>query len=299
MFSVRITSKWRGAATSFIAAESTSWCSSSTVGNSSRVHARDDLAPQPRGLEHVHLVHARHARARGREGDAGDALDLRACRTRRRRARRVALARLLAEVDAARELAHDEQVGALEDLALERAGVVERRQRAHRAQVGEQAEALAQRRAGPARGAAAPGSVESHFGPPTAASRTASARRQASSVASVSGMPWASIDGAAERVLLVGRTRRPRPARAAAAARISGPMPSPGSVTMCAMGGAASFPRRRTPRLRAPSAHRAKARGSATATARADHAARLVPILDRPAPPAAGERRRAADHQVK
>ena len=35
MFSVRITSKWRGAATSFIAHESTSWCSSSTFGNSS------------------------------------------------------------------------------------------------------------------------------------------------------------------------------------------------------------------------------------------------------------------------
>ena len=35
MFSVRITSKWRGATTSFIAHESTSWCSSSTLGNSS------------------------------------------------------------------------------------------------------------------------------------------------------------------------------------------------------------------------------------------------------------------------
>ncbi len=35
MLSARITSKCRGAATSFIAAESTSWCSSSTAGNSS------------------------------------------------------------------------------------------------------------------------------------------------------------------------------------------------------------------------------------------------------------------------
>ena len=35
MFSVRITSKWRGAVMSFIAVESTSACSSSTCGNSS------------------------------------------------------------------------------------------------------------------------------------------------------------------------------------------------------------------------------------------------------------------------
>ena len=53
-------------------------------------------------------------------------------------------ARLLAEVDAAGELAHDEQVGALDDLAAQRAGVVERRQRADRAQVRVQAQALAQ-----------------------------------------------------------------------------------------------------------------------------------------------------------
>ena len=35
MFSVRITSKWRGAVMSFIAVESTSACSSSMFGNSS------------------------------------------------------------------------------------------------------------------------------------------------------------------------------------------------------------------------------------------------------------------------
>ena len=77
MFSVRITSKWRGAAMSCIAALSTSTCSSSTLGNSSAVHAHDDLAPQPAGLEHVGLVDARDARARGLEGDARDPLDLR------------------------------------------------------------------------------------------------------------------------------------------------------------------------------------------------------------------------------
>ena len=86
----------------------------------------------------------RHARARGAEGDARDALDLLAACSRTGRWRVSAVRGLVAEVDAAGELAHDEQVGALDDLAAQRAGVVERRQRADRAQVGVQAEALAQ-----------------------------------------------------------------------------------------------------------------------------------------------------------
>ena len=57
---------------------------------------------------------------------------------------RVAVEAAVAEVDAAGELAHDEQVGALDALALERAGVEQRRARPHRAQVREQAEPLAQ-----------------------------------------------------------------------------------------------------------------------------------------------------------
>src|SRR3712207_8982158 len=48
------------------------------------------------------------------------------------------------EVDAARQLADDEHVGPLKDLALERARVEQRADRAHRAQVGEEAELLAQ-----------------------------------------------------------------------------------------------------------------------------------------------------------
>ena len=39
----------------------------------------------------------------------------------------------------------------------------------------------------------ASGSVVSHFGPPTAPSRTASAARQAASTSSVSAVPWASM----------------------------------------------------------------------------------------------------------
>ena len=56
----------------------------------------------------------------------------------------VGRARLLAEVDAAGELAHDEQVGALDDLAPQRAGVQQRLDGAHRAQVRVQAQRLAQ-----------------------------------------------------------------------------------------------------------------------------------------------------------
>ena len=97
MFSVRITSKRDGSATSCIAALSTSRWSSSTsgvVGGDPRHH----LAPQPRGLEHVRLVDRGHpaATARGRlEADLGDPLDLRRpCRRRcRRRGRRRGRAR--------------------------------------------------------------------------------------------------------------------------------------------------------------------------------------------------------------
>jgi hypothetical protein len=73
-------------------------------------------------LEDVGLVDARDAPARGPECDPRDPLDLaRGVDVGVRRAR--LRARLLAEVDAARELAHDEEVGALDDLAAQRARV--------------------------------------------------------------------------------------------------------------------------------------------------------------------------------
>ena len=106
--------------------------------------------------------------------------------------------RLLAEVDPAGELADDEHVGALDDLALERAGVVQRRQRLDRAQVGEQPRPL-RRPSSPCSGRGWLGSVVSHLGPPTAASSTASAPRQAASVSSVSAVPWASIEAPPNR----------------------------------------------------------------------------------------------------
>ncbi len=53
-------------------------------------------------------------------------------------------ARLLAEVDPARQLAHDEQVGPFDPLAPQRRGFVQGREGLDRAQVRVQAEALAQ-----------------------------------------------------------------------------------------------------------------------------------------------------------
>ena len=174
-----------------IAAESTSWCSSSTFGNSSECTRRDHLAPEPAGLEHVHLVDAGHARARRAERDPGDPPISAPVVAE---VGRVGLgARLLAEVDPAGELAHDEQVGALDQLALERAGVVERRHgRTGRrfAYSPSSLRSAEQTLLGPRRG----GVGRVPLGPPTAASSTASAARHAAVVASVSGTPWASIE---------------------------------------------------------------------------------------------------------
>ena len=94
----------------------------------------------------VHLV---AALARQLEGDAGDALDLvRGVDLRVDGALLAVLQRDdllgLAEIDAAGQLAHDQDVEALDELALQRGGVGERRIADGRAQVGEQAEILAQ-----------------------------------------------------------------------------------------------------------------------------------------------------------
>ena len=144
---------------------------------------------------------------------------------------RVAVEAAVAEVDAAGELAHHEQVGALDPLALERAGVEQRRAGPHRAQVGEQAEPLAQaeqallgaRRVGvggvPLRaadggeqhGVGAAAGVEHLVGERPCRARRSRRRRQAARRA---------------------RSRRAAASTRAAAAMISGPIPSPGRVTM-------------------------------------------------------------------
>ena len=143
MLSARITSKWRGAATSFIAAESTSWCSSSTFGNSSAC-TRVTTSRHSRPVSSTFILSMLVTRVRAARNAVRAIRSISGGRVLAQVGRVVVRARLRAEVDAAGELAHDEQVGALDQLALERAGVVERRQRAHRAQVRVQAERLAQ-----------------------------------------------------------------------------------------------------------------------------------------------------------
>ena len=103
------------------------------------------LPPQARGLEHVRLVHGGHpavAFAGGLERHPGDPLNLRdGVRTVVMGA--VAIAPGIPEVDAARELADDEQVGALDSLPPQRACLQQRVAGSNRAQVREQSETLA------------------------------------------------------------------------------------------------------------------------------------------------------------
>ena len=143
MFSVRITSKWRGAVMSFIAVESTRACSSSTCGNSSACTRR--TTSRHRRLVSSTLALSTLVTFERAAPKATRAMrSISAVRVDAQVAGAVGRARLLAEVDAAGELAHDEQVGALDDLAPQRAGVQQRLDGAHRAQVRVQAEGLAQ-----------------------------------------------------------------------------------------------------------------------------------------------------------
>eukprot|EP00754_Rhynchopus_humris_P034858 Rhum_TRINITY_DN16459_c0_g1::Rhum_TRINITY_DN16459_c0_g1_i1::g.163247::m.163247 len=108
---------------------------------------RGHAAPQARRRQHVRLVDGEQLAGplAGRQRrDADDALHLRHGVGQRveGRARRILLAPL-AEVQAARQLAHHEQVDALHDLGTQRARVQQRVEQLHRTQVGEQVELLA------------------------------------------------------------------------------------------------------------------------------------------------------------
>ena len=133
------------------------------------------------------------ARRAALEGDAGDPLDL-LDRVGAVVVGAVAVAAGFAEVDAAGELAHDQQVGALDPLAAQRARVEQRRR------CGLTGRRLAyrprplRRPSSPCSGRGASGSVVSHLGPPTAQSSTASEARHASSTSSVSAVPCSSIE---------------------------------------------------------------------------------------------------------
>ncbi len=111
-----------------------------------RGRADDLLSPEARRLEHVGLVDRGHlspAAGGGAEAPLGQALDL-GQGVGARVEGAVPLATPLAEVDAAGQLAHHQQVGPLDALAPQRARVVERRPGAHGPQVGVEAEPRAQ-----------------------------------------------------------------------------------------------------------------------------------------------------------
>ncbi|KAG1388336.1 hypothetical protein G6F59_016000 [Rhizopus arrhizus] len=109
-----------------MAIESTSWCSSATSGNSSRP---------------MRAATSRHRR------EVSSTLALSTEVTLPRRSAQVAgavgVAGLVAEVDAAGQFAYHHEVHALQQLGLDRRGVQRRLVGAHRAQVGIQAQRLA------------------------------------------------------------------------------------------------------------------------------------------------------------
>ena len=117
-----------------------------------RMHLRHHLVPEHARLHDVALFHRGHlvaALARQVEGDAGDALDLVGVVDLGIDGALLAVAEIgdglrLAEIDAAGEFAHDHDVEAFDHLALQAGGFRQRRIAHRRAQIGEQAEILAQ-----------------------------------------------------------------------------------------------------------------------------------------------------------
>ena len=168
MFSVTITSNSAGARDELHRGVVDEQVLELDVGVLARATPRDDLAPEPRGLEHVGLVDrgdpaARRRARRPRRRRARSARSPRPC-SRSRRGARSPSRPLLAEVDAAGELADDQQVGALDPLA--RSGLA-----SSSAAIGRTGRRFAnrpsplRRPSRPCSGRGASGSVVSHFGP--------------------------------------------------------------------------------------------------------------------------------------
>ena len=140
------------------------------------------------------------------------------------------------EIDPAGQLAHDEQVGALDRA---RAGADWRHssagERAGRGAGWRTARAPLRRPSNPCSGRPAAGrSCPTSDRPRPRAARPRRARH-ASIASSVSAVPWRRSPRR-RSVLLVRRSRATSSRMWRVAARISGPMPSPGSVTMVGMG---------------------------------------------------------------
>ena len=169
------------------------------VGEAGRVDLGDDLVPEDARLHHVALLHradAVVAHAGQLEGDGGDALDLVGVVDLGVDGALLAVAEVadllgLAEVDAAGQLADDQDVEALDQLALERGEVGERVEALGGAQVGEELEVLAQ-----AQEAGLGAHLVGDLVPLRARPRRRAARRRRPSalsmVASETAWPWAS-----------------------------------------------------------------------------------------------------------
>jgi hypothetical protein len=150
MLPATITSNSLGLVTRRMAAESTSWCTRVMSGFSAPTSA-GHLTPDLHGGEHVGLVDAgdvlASALARDLHGQLHDAADLALAVHHGVEATALTVDHVLAlgltEVDAARELAHEDEVHVGEALRLERRGVLEPAEDLHRADVREEAQLLA------------------------------------------------------------------------------------------------------------------------------------------------------------
>ena len=253
MFSVRITSKCRGRETSCIAALSTSRCSSGHVRVLLGVHA---------------LTTSRHSREvsrtfalstlvtlRARPSRTPPARSARPRRRSRRRCRgRVAVAAAVAEVDAAGELADDEQVGALDPLAA-CSGLA-----SSSAGLGRTGRRFANSPS-PLRRPSRPCSGRGALGVGGVPLRPAD-RGQQHGVGAAAGLEHlvgegraVGVDRGAADQLLLELEVTDRASTRSAAAMISGPIPSPGRVTTrCGTAGTVSGPAepgvQRAPRMR-------------------------------------------------
>ena len=234
MFSVRITSKRRRRGDELHGGVVDEHVLELDVGELARRAARSTTSRHSREVSSTLALSTLVTRAaRRREGDARDALDLLA-RVGADVAGAVLRAGLLAKVDAAGQLAHDEQVGPLDPLAAQRRGLVQRRERLARDAGSRTARAPCAAPAGPARAGASRDRSCPTSGRPTAASSTASAPAAGPSTSSVSAEPCASIEAPPKRCSSNSNSPTARAARSAAA-MISGPIPSPGRVAMRAL----------------------------------------------------------------
>jgi hypothetical protein len=221
-------------------------------------------APEAAGLHDVRLLDAGHlvaALARQLEGHARDAGDLvlvvdLGVEAARLPSGSVVDAARLAEIDAARGLAHDHDVEAAHQIGLQRGGIHQRVEHHGRAQVGEQAEILAQPQDAELR-RCSKGRL-SHFGPPTEPNSTASAPSRLHRLVRAGragGVDRAPPTRPSSMSKLTARRRSIQSMTRRVSRITSGPMPSPGRTgASCWRHGRSSLSGRRRARAARPSA---------------------------------------------